>query len=231
MFRFLRSRSEALEIMDNPDLSATDLLPVLQELDTINNLLGGYRASRKAFAHIGISEGATIADFGCGAADVIQHIDKWCHRQNLPVHFVGIDFSPEIILQAKKQKLHYSAEYMCEDVLSDAIAAKSFDIVHSCLFTHHFNNTQWPILISRMVRSAKYAVVINDLHRHWLAYYSIGILTKLFSKSYMVKNDAPLSVHRGFTRKELHQLLDKAGIKNYRIRWYWAFRWQVIIWC
>ena len=70
---------------------------------------------------------------------------------------------------------------------------------------------------------------INDLHRHPFAYYSIRILTSLFSKSYLVKNDAPLSVLRGFKKKELSALLDKAGISNYTIQWKWAFRWLVIV--
>jgi hypothetical protein len=61
------------------------------------------------------------------------------------------------------------------------------------------------------------------------AYHSIRILTSLFSKSYLVKNDAPLSVLRGFKKRELTTLLDKAGISKYTIKWRWAFRWLVIV--
>jgi hypothetical protein len=45
----------------------------------------------------------------------------------------------------------------------------------------------------------------------------------------MVKNDAPLSVLRAFSRDDLNTILTNAGIKNYQIRWRWAFRWQVIV--
>ena len=55
------------------------------------------------------------------------------------------------------------------------------------------------------------------------------ILTRLFSRSYLVKHDAPLSVLRGFKKKELEELLNKAGILNYTIHWKWAFRWLVIV--
>jgi hypothetical protein len=72
-------------------------------------------------------------------------------------------------------------------------------------------------------------IVVNDLHRHWLAYHAIKILTRLFSKSAMVKYDAPLSVLRGFTRGELADILKKAGIVQYTLKWKWAFRWQIII--
>jgi hypothetical protein len=67
------------------------------------------------------------------------------------------------------------------------------------------------------------------LHRHPVAYYSIKALTNLFSGSYLVKNDAPLSVLRAFRKKELQNLLLAAGIKNYSLRWKWAFRWQLIL--
>jgi hypothetical protein len=45
----------------------------------------------------------------------------------------------------------------------------------------------------------------------------------------MVKYDAPLSVQRAFKRNELELILEKAGIMNYKLRWKWAFRWQLII--
>ena len=80
-----------------------------------------------------------------------------------------------------------------------------------------------------MHQNAEKGFFIADLHRHPLAYYSIKLLTGLFSKSYLVKNDAPLSVLRGFSRKEWEALLAQPGIKNYSIRWKWAFRWLIIV--
>jgi hypothetical protein len=71
--------------------------------------------------------------------------------------------------------------------------------------------------------------IINDIHRHWLAYYSIKLLTRIFSRSMMVRFDAPLSVLRAFRKKELEVILRNAGISNFKIKWMWAFRWQVIV--
>ena len=69
---------------------------------------------------------------------------------------------------------------------------------------------------------------INDLHRHWLAYYSIQIITSIFSGSYLVKNDAPLSVARGFKKKEWATMIAAAGIANCSIQWKWAFRHLIV---
>jgi hypothetical protein len=49
-------------------------------------------------------------------------------------------------------------------------------------------------------------------------------LTSIFSKSYLVKNDAPLSVLRGFKKKEWFAILQQAGATNYSVKWKWAFR-------
>jgi len=68
---------------------------------------------------------------------------------------------------------------------------------------------------------------INDLHRHYLAYHSIRWLTKWFSKSYLVKNDAPLSVLRGFNRREWLELLRQADVRHGKVQWKWAFRWLI----
>ncbi|MDB5252932.1 MAG: methyltransferase protein, partial [Flaviaesturariibacter sp.] len=68
---------------------------------------------------------------------------------------------------------------------------------------------------------------INDLHRHPLAYHSIRLLTRAFSRSYLVKNDAPLSVLRGFSRSDWLRVLGRARISPVGIQWKWAFRWLI----
>ena len=48
----------------------------------------------------------------------------------------------------------------------------------------------------------------------------------------MVKNDAPLSVLRGFSKAELDTLMKKSFEDDqkpgYSINWKWAFRWLLI---
>jgi hypothetical protein len=43
-----------------------------------------------------------------------------------------------------------------------------------------------------------------------------------------VKNDAPLSVLRGFKKREWRLLFRHAGIDHYELKWNWAFRWLII---
>ena len=79
-----------------------------------------------------------------------------------------------------------------------------------------------------MKENASAGFFINDLHRHPLAWYSIKLITTAFSKSYLVKNDAPLSVARGFKINEWRRLMKQAVINNFTIEWKWAFRHLII---
>ena len=55
-------------------------------------------------------------------------------------------------------------------------------------------------MLEWMKENSALGFFINDLHRHPIAYHFIKI-SPLFSKSYLVKNDAPFSVLRGFKKK------------------------------
>jgi len=103
------------------------------------------------------------------------------------------------------------------------------DIFFSTLFCHHFKENELVYQLRWLRENAVMGFFINDLHRHPLAYHSIKLLTRLFSKSYLVKNDAPLSVLRGFSRSEWKQLLNNAGINKFELKWKWAFRWLIIV--
>jgi hypothetical protein len=101
-------------------------------------------------------------------------------------------------------------------------------VIFSSLFCHHFSNQQLLEQFKWMQANSSVGFFINDLQRHTLAYYSIKWLTAVFSSSYLVKHDAPLSVARGFTYSELKHLLDKAGVTKASIQWKWAFRYLVV---
>ena len=151
-------------------------------------------------------------------------------RKKLGAIFTGIDANPNIIAYAVANSTDYpNISYQTLDILTPEFRSERYDIVFATLFFHHFTEGQLVEIFSSLKEQTKIGIVINDLHRHWLAYYSIKLLTKLFSKSSMVKNDAPLSVHRGFRKSELIEILRKAGIRNYSLKWKWAFRWQLVI--
>jgi 2-polyprenyl-3-methyl-5-hydroxy-6-metoxy-1,4-benzoquinol methylase len=223
-------RSTEDEMMDDFSLDHTVINPIMDELEVINKLLGGYHVFFDAFRRLKIRNGMYISDWGCGGGDSLRIIAKWARKRNLKISLIGIDATAAAIEYARKKSADYpEISYILADVMSDDLQTDQFDMVISSLFTHHFETESWIKLVRKMNDCSKHSVIINDLHRHRLAYYSIGILTQLFSRSEMVKHDSKLSVLRGFKKKELEHMLEKAGIKNYTIKWMWAFRWQVCL--
>ena len=132
-------------------------------------------------------------------------------------------------IQYAETNLHNTdIRFICDDYRNVFQHVKDVDIIHACLFCHHLTEVQLVDLI-KFARQNHAVLVINDLERNPLAYYSIKILTQLFSKSYLVKNDAPLSVLRGFKKKEWLSILKKAGAEKFTVINKWAFRHEVII--
>lgn len=227
-------RSYQKEIMDDLEVGGEVLEQTLRELKTINRLLGGNAVTtaglRKLLENNSETE-ITIADIGCGGGDMIAVMNDWAKETSQKPHFLGIDANPNIIRRAAQNLASLSnVSFKVQNVFDPEFPQEKVDILTCTLFTHHFTQDQLLEMLASFKRKARLGIVINDLHRHPLAYYSIRILTRLFSKSPMVKNDGPLSVLRGFRRHEWEELLQKSDIQKFEIRWKWAFRWQVVAW-
>jgi 2-polyprenyl-3-methyl-5-hydroxy-6-metoxy-1,4-benzoquinol methylase len=223
-------RSTLLEIMDEPDIPREDIRTALREIEVINARLGGYGVVTEALDELDLNqEPITILDIGCGSGDMLRKVAKWAKKRNKIVVLTGIDLNADTIEFAKEQSAGYDITYKVQDVFDDAMMRERADVTTASLFCHHFEKSALPEVLKRMHALAKKAVVINDLNRHWFAYYAIGALTYVFAKSRLVRYDAKLSVARAFTRKDWDETLAAAGITNYTLQWRWAWRWQLII--
>lgn len=224
----LSIRSTREELLDQPNIKAADLHQNLKELDTINRLLGGHKATFNGLKRIIVrnkNKVWRIIDLGCGGGDTLRAIADWAKKKGVKVELTGVDLLEEAINYAENASRDYQINFLCSDFKD--VDDNNYDIALSSLVCHHMYNGQLQNLLQTKVRIAQYGL-INDLHRHFLAYYSIKWLTKLFSKSYLVKNDACLSVARAFTKTELAKTLKEAEVSVQEIKWIWAFRWMVI---
>ncbi len=225
-------RSYQKELMDDLTLASPALAKNLDELHFINEYLGGYAIVGDALRRVTLSQNITnshtlrIADVGAGGGHTLRYIANWCKKKNISANLVGIDANDFMRQYAEKIINSYAN---ISWTTQDAFVAdfSKYDIVVMSLFCHHFTDEQLVSLFSQ-VKKGNATLIINDLHRNQIAYWSIWLLTRLFNGSYLVKNDAPLSVWRAFVYQELKTLLQKAGFEHIEIRWKWAFRWQVI---
>ncbi len=232
----LKTRSYKKELLDSGGIPFEDIKRNMKELNTINTLLGGHTITIngvKNILHSYIRKGdftkpILIAEIGCGGGDNIKAISKWGKKNNISLKFIGIDILEECIKFAKEQCAAIDADWIVSPYQRVKFNQQP-DIIFSSLFCHHFNDEELEYQLKWMSENSKFGFFVNDLHRNSIAYNAIKLLTILFSKSYLIVNDAPLSVARGFTENEWHKILVGAGIYNASIQWKWAFRHLIIL--
>jgi 2-polyprenyl-3-methyl-5-hydroxy-6-metoxy-1,4-benzoquinol methylase len=225
----LRHRSYQKELMDADDIPFEAMAQTLKELNIVNTRLGGHAITIKGLKQLlDTKEPVTVCEIGCGGGDNLFAIHKYCSRYHIPVNFIGIDMNPECIAFARQQYPQLPCQWICSDYALVQFGDQKPGIIFSSLFCHHFTDEQLVPMLGWLSQNSRRGFFINDLHRHWLAYYLIKYITKYFSKSYLVKNDACISVARSFTNKEWQQLFQHAEVNLESIKWKWAFRWLVV---
>ena len=224
-------RSNELELMDDLSIQGEELELTLAEIETINRSLGGYRPSLEGLEALipPAQKKVTVLDVGTGGADVPREMVEWGRKRGIEVRVKGIDLAETTIARARRLSTAHP-EIDVELVnLFDLSEHEPFDVVHAALVLHHFPGRSASDAIKKMFSLSRLGVVVNDLHRHLLAWGSIKVLTRLFAKSRLVRNDGPLSVRRAFTRQDLIDLCKEAGVPQPELAWRPMFRWRMLI--
>lgn len=223
-------RSYESELLDAPGIPKELLFQNLRELDFINRTLGGHAITLAGIKQLLTDKNKRyhIVDIGCGGGDSMKYIADWARSNGYKIKLTGIDKNADAI---EYMKDHCKAYPEISGAVSDY---RSFlknntmaDVIHCSLFCHHLTDDELIELFIYLKQYTTTGFVINDLQRHWFAYTGIKYLTRLLNGSTLVKNDAPLSVLRGFRKQELNNLLENARVKNTSIQWKWAFRYLV----
>ena len=224
-----KNRHYTKELLDNDDIPPLDLYQNLKELDFINTWLGGYDISLNVLKRV-LPKGqkTVLVDIGCGGGDTLKYIARWNKKQGYDLDLVGVDLKTDCTVYAETNKPNSAIKFITDDYRNVHQHLAKIDILHACLFCHHLSEAQILDLI-QYAQKHKITLIINDLERNAVAYYAIKFLTALFSKSYLVKNDAPLSVLRGFKKKEWLSILEQSDATRFEVRWKWAFRHQIVV--
>lgn len=227
----LRRRSSEQEILDlGPGYyTPAEFTHCQKMLFRVNQLLGCFHGTVKLFKKLPLT--TSIMDVGCGAGLFILHLSRLF--PNMKFH--GVDISAEAIAMALDEKYKFSTdtknvtfEQLPQPELS--YNESSVDVILANMVCHHMSDQEFILFLQQAEHVVKNQIIINDLHRHTIAYCFYYIFSPIIFRDRLITHDGLISIKRGFIRKELKALLDQANIRHYQIKWCFPFRWRVIIW-
>jgi 2-polyprenyl-3-methyl-5-hydroxy-6-metoxy-1,4-benzoquinol methylase len=228
----LTIRSEAPELMDDLSIGGAELVETLAQLRRINRLLGAawptLEGVTRLWSQAGRPRQLSILDTGAGSGELNCCLLRWADRSGLRMRITLLDIHPDTCQVAAN---YYQNDPRVQVIQGDIcrLGLNQVDIVTASLFLHHFPAGRLPLILSSMLRVARLGVVINDLHRHKLAWVFIKIATHLFSQNRLIRHDAPLSVRRGFRAADLEALKKALEPDRLSYRWRPFFRYLMII--
>lgn len=200
----------------------------LHQLDRIGRYLGGNKATLKNLHKL--PKPNSILDVGCGGGYFTMELAKQFPKAQV----VGIDISNEAITFARKKLQNANIGNVLFEVPSShqlSYSPNSFDIVTSTLVCHHLKDDQLIEFLKKSYHIATKTIIINDLHRHWLAYLSFALIAKPVFCNRLIFHDGLLSIKRAFKKHDWIYYLKAAEIpiEHCSITWHWAFRWVLRI--
>jgi hypothetical protein len=225
-------RSNQKEMMDDFSIGGDLLRDVLDKLENINRWLGGnlvtINSLKKVLKNQPKDQEIVIVDIGCGHGDILRDVAKFGRKNGYKFKLLGVDANPTAIEYADELSAEFKElSFIAEDIFSDEFKERQFDVVIATLFLHHFEEKPLISFLEDTLKHTKKAIIVNDLHRHKLAYYLFKLLA-VFIGNKMIIHDGLISVLRGFKRKDLEIISHKVNVKP-QISWKWAFRWRWII--
>jgi len=224
-----KNRTDKEELMDDFSIGGDLLRDTLDKLENINRYLGGnlvtLNSLKKVLKNHPKEQELTIVDIGCGHGDNLRDVAKFGRKKGYKMKLLGVDANPTAIAYANELSAAFpELSFKTEDIFSDTFKNRQFDVVLATLFLHHFKEEQLVSFLGDTLKQTKIAIVVNDLHRHKLAYY-LFMLLSLFIKNKMIIEDGLTSVLRGFKRKDLERISQKLNVEP-QVSWKWAFRFR-----
>jgi len=227
-------RSTAPEIMDDFTMEGEILKDALDKIASINQLLGGNKVTLEGIELL-IREQPKdrpirITDIGCGNGDMLRALADYAIKNKLNFILYGVDANNYTIEHARNLSSDYpNISYECTDIFDRQKPLQTCEIFLCTLTLHHFKDEEIISLLQRFREAARLGFVINDLQRSAVAYYLFQALCFVFRLNYMSREDGLVSILRGFKRADLISYTKKLELKNFLIRWKWAFRYQWIV--
>ncbi len=228
----LQKRAEEPELMDDFSMGGDELHEALRDLRLLNRIFGASNPTIYGVEQIWILTGRpkhlSLLDVGAGSGDVNRHILRWADKRNIDVTIQLADVTEEACEEAR-QFFHDEPRVTIRlvDVLD--LPEASVDIVTASQFIHHFAGDELHRIVTHMHKASKLGVVINDIHRQWIPWLAVWMVSRVVSTNRYIRHDGPLSVAKGFRATDWITLREAIGVPRLSYSWRPLFRYAVVI--
>lgn len=232
MFPKLHQRASAAELMDDFTSGGEELREALRELRRLNRLFAASAPTlygvKQLWRDAGKPKQLSITDVGAGSGDVNRRVLQWASKQGVTVMITLVDMTEEACAEARQLYMDEPRVQVVRGNLFTLPEART-DIVTGTQLLHHFSEEELPRAVASMLRAARLGVVVNDIHRHWIAWTAVWLATRVISSNKYILNDGPLSVAKGFRSQDWKRLKQTMGINQMLYSWRPLFRYAVVI--
>jgi ubiquinone/menaquinone biosynthesis C-methylase UbiE len=215
-------RIEAEELLDENDAPRDDVERSLRDLRRINRFLGGTRAYCRLVSRlVPLDRPCAVLDLGTGTSDLLEALP---HARRF-----GLDFKIQHLLYGRALEAR-PVHRVGGDAFRLPFRDKSFDVVTSSHFFHHFAPEENAVILRESMRVARVGVAVTDTRRHIapLAFVRLLGLTPLAGR--ITRYDAPASVIQGYTLEEARAIAAKTGGRDPRVFRMMPFRFGMLLW-
>jgi len=218
-------RTVVPELLDDDQGTPAEVAASLADLRQVNQRFGGTRTTvdllRRVAACCGCRE-LSLLEVGAGAGDLPLGARRLLAAENVKLELT--------LLDRMWSHLNGSpAAAVCGDALQLPFRDSAFDVVSCSLLAHHFSPGELRRFAGEGLRVCRRAVLINDLIRSRLHLGLVYAGMPLY-RSRLTRHDAPASVRRAYTLKEMRQVLQDVPAARIEISRHYLYRMGVLLW-
>ena len=228
----LTQRSQEKELLDlGPEhYFEAEYKECLKNLFQLNKLLGFYRDTVNILKTFYAK--ASVLDVGCGGGLFLLHLGKRFPQMQMTgseISSAAVQIAQQSLQSWKQKHPTLQVAFEQQDQKELTLAPNSVDIILITLVCHHLTDAELVNFLKQAHQIAAKAVIINDLHRHWLAHKLYRLFCPLLFKNRLINHDGLISIRRGFIRQEWQRILEQANLPQYSLKWCFPFRWQLVL--
>ncbi len=208
-----------IELLDDPRADPELVGRELRDIARLNALFGGTRAVLEALEPLfqrsrNVGRATcnvkwTLLDVGTGSGDIALAARAAARRRGVDLTAIGLELNPTAARIASAA----GVPTIVADGNALPVGARSVDVIVASQVLHHLPRAVAVRWIATFDRVARRGVVLADLRRSRVAMAGVWAASVGLAMSGVTRHDAVVSLKRGYTKRELDEMLRDAGVR------------------